>query len=223
MIDLSGHVVVLDLDDTLYLEKEFVRSGFAAVGSWMRTEHGIAGFGSACTRLFDTGIRGTIFDHALKALHPAIPPVAVSDLVEIYRRHPPQIALADDAVRFLPRLRCVASALISDGPFVSQSNKVAALDLERHIGKLILTAALPAGCGKPSPAAFEMVETWSQRSSAEHVYIADNPAKDFIAPRRRGWLTVQIQRPGRIHVGEAPTSAHAAVHAIESLDEIQLR
>ena len=32
-------------------------------------------------------------------------------------------------------------------------------------------------------------------------YVADNPEKDFVAPRRMGWRTVQINRPGRLHEG----------------------
>ena len=35
-------VVTFDLDDTLYLERDFVRSGFAAVGAWLATERGYA-------------------------------------------------------------------------------------------------------------------------------------------------------------------------------------
>lgn len=223
MIDLSGHVLVLDLDDTLYLERDFARSGFAAVGRWMHAEHGIRGFAGCCADLFDQGVRGNIFDRALESLGGRGAAVPVADLVEVYRSHKPDIALAEDASRLLSRMRGLPSALITDGPLTCQGNKVAALGLQRRLGKLVLTGALPQGCGKPNPMAFEMVEQWSGRQPQEHVYVADNPKKDFLAPRRRGWLTVQIQRPGRIHLEEAPTAAHAAVHAIDTLDAIGLR
>lgn len=223
MIDLSHHIIVLDLDDTLYLERDFAHSGFNAVGRWMETQYGVIDFGVTCTDLFDHGARGNVFDLALNTLGTQSQLVTVSELVEVYRTHKPEIVLADDAVEFLRRLRGLPCALITDGPATCQGNKIAALELEGRIGLLILTGTLPEGCGKPHPMAFERVEQWSGRPAADHVYIADNPAKDFITPRRRGWLTVQIQRPERIHLGDAPTAAHAAVHAIESLSEIILR
>lgn len=223
MIDLSAHVLVLDLDDTLYLERDYARSGFAAVGSWAEAEHGVTGLAQACLDLFEDGVRGTIFDRALQALEVDDGIIQVATLVERYRTHRPAITLAEDATRLLRRARGLPSALITDGPLTCQSNKVAALDLPRRLGKVILTGALPQGCGKPHPMAFEQVEDWSGKPPSSHVYIADNLAKDFLAPRRRGWLTVQIARPGRIHQGEAPTAAHAAVHAIATLDEIWLR
>ena len=37
------HTIVFDLDDTLYLERDFVLSGFAAVDLGLRNEQGIAG------------------------------------------------------------------------------------------------------------------------------------------------------------------------------------
>ena len=223
MIDLSGHVIVLDLDDTLYLERDYAFSGFAAVGRWIEETHGISAFAEVCTGLFDRGVRANIFDRGLASLGPEGAEISVAAMVEIYRTHKPCIALAEDAARFLRRLRFMQSALISDGPLVCQQNKLAALDLERRIGRVILTDALPCGCGKPSPVAFELVEEWSRQPAEKHVYVADNLTKDFLAPRRRGWLTVQIRRPGRVHLEDAPTGAYAAVHAIETLDEIGLR
>lgn len=223
MIDLSGHVIVLDMDDTLYHEADYARSGFAAVGRWMMAQHGIDGFANACIELFDAGVRGNVFDQALDTLGPVHKHIAISEMVAIYRAHRPKIALEQDAARLLRRLHNRPSALITDGPLDCQCNKVDALGLRGRIGKIILTAELPSGCGKPHAMPFEMVEEWSGQAPQSHVYIADNPAKDFLAPKRRGWLTVQIDRPERIHVDVAPTAAHAAVHAIESLDEISLR
>lgn len=37
-------LVIFDLDDTLFLERDFVRSGFAAVGRWMARTIGISNF-----------------------------------------------------------------------------------------------------------------------------------------------------------------------------------
>lgn len=220
MVDIADKVVVLDLDDTLYLERDFARSGFAAVGRHLEQSHGVTGYAAECARLLDEGHRGTVFDAALAAL--GLAAIEVGPLVAIYRGHVPEIALAEDAARLLARLGAQPSAIITDGPAQTQGNKVSALGLYERIGKVVLTGLLPEGCGKPHAMAYEMVEQWSGRPGAAHVYIADNAAKDFVTPRARGWTTVQILREGRIHACTAPTPEHAAHHVVASLDELAL-
>jgi len=48
-------VLVFDLDDTLYPERQFALSGFAAAGSWAEAELGIAGLAADMTRLLAPG------------------------------------------------------------------------------------------------------------------------------------------------------------------------
>jgi putative hydrolase of the HAD superfamily len=36
--------VVFDVDDTLYLERDYVRSGFDSVGAWLQRDSGVVGF-----------------------------------------------------------------------------------------------------------------------------------------------------------------------------------
>ena len=49
--------LVFDLDDTLYLERDFARSGFAAAGDWLQQELGIGGFAETGWRIFEAGDR----------------------------------------------------------------------------------------------------------------------------------------------------------------------
>jgi len=219
-VTLSHPVVVLDLDDTLYLERDFARSGFAAVGRHLEETRGVSGYAEHCARLLDEGHRGTVFDAALAAM--GLAEVDVAPLVALYRGHAPEIALAPDALRLLGRIGARASAIITDGPAQTQGNKVAALGLYERIGKVILTGLLPEGCGKPHVMAYEMVEQWSGLPPAAHVYIADNAAKDFVTPRARGWTTVQILREGRIHACTPTSAAHAADHVVGTLDALLL-
>lgn len=182
MVDISRRVVVLDLDDTLYLERDFALSGFAAVGRHVEERHGLPGYGAECVRLFEEGHRGTVFDAALGAL--GLSAIDVASLVALYRGHAPEIALAGDAARLIDRLDGHATAIITDGPGQTQGNKVAALGLYGRIGKVVLTGILPEGCAKPHAMAYAMVEQWSGRPAAEHVYIGDNAAKDFVTRAR---------------------------------------
>lgn len=214
-------LIVFDLDDTLYLERDFARSGFAVAGAWLQERAGIAGLGEVCRGLFDAGLRGRIFDEALARLGVAPDPALLEQLISIYRSHEPDIALAADAARYLDgRDSRVPSALITDGPAATQQAKVRALGLDERLGCIVCTGALGPGRSKPHPEAFERVEAWAAPYGLPLVYVADNPLKDFVTPRARGWWTVQIERPERVHHVAAPDGAHAAHARITSLDAL---
>ncbi len=212
-------VLVFDLDDTLYLERDFAFSGFAAVEAHLRALHGDSIVPGTCRNLFEQGVRGEIFNRALEHFKLPDDAVTVAALVEVYRGHAPQITLCPDTTRFLSadsRRR----AIITDGPAAMQRAKIAALGIDEHFDFIIPTGELPHGMGKPHPRAFERVMAWSGEEGASHVYIADNPAKDFIAPRALGWRTVQIDRDGRVHSPEPKSPDHGAETRIGSLDEL---
>ena len=214
-------LIVFDLDDTLYLERDFARSGFAAAGAWLHRQAGVPGLAEACCILFDAGLRTRLFDEALVRLGVAPDPSLVAQLVEIYRTHDTSIALAADAARYFGgRDGSIPCALITDGPTATQQAKVRALGLDTLLGLIVCTGSLGPGRGKPHPLAFERVEAWAASYGLPLVYVADNPVKDFVAPRSRGWWTVQIERPERVHHVEAPDAAHEAHARIASLDEL---
>src|SRR5688500_742872 len=91
------HTVVFDLDDTLYPERDFVLSGFAAVDAWLQANHRIDGFAEKAEALFAAGHRGHIFDQALELLDVSMAEALVPAMIEIYRRHPPALHLYSDA------------------------------------------------------------------------------------------------------------------------------
>lgn len=213
-------VVIFDMDDTLYLERDFARSGFKAAGAWFQRETGCRDLASMCEALFESGQRTRIFDTALAKLGLPAEPDLIELLVNIYRTHEPQIALASDADTYLrSRPARFAGGLITDGPHGTQRAKTRALGLEDRLEFIVYTDALGVGYGKPHPRAFELVEAWAP---TEHplVYVADNPLKDFVTPRARGWWTVQVARPQRVHWTTAPDALHQPHACIESLDDL---
>jgi len=213
-------VLVFDLDDTLYLERDFVRSGFRAAGDWLKSTAGIADLEGRCLALFEGGQRDRIFNLALKSLGVG-EEETLKQLIDVYRTHTPEIALAPDAERYLRSLPATQNtALISDGLAATQLAKVRALDLERRIGKVVCTGVWGREFWKPHPRAFEEVETWAGPEATQFVYVADNPVKDFVTPRARGWLTVQMERPERANTYSAPSAAHEAHAIISSFDEL---
>ncbi|WP_449470926.1 HAD family hydrolase [Sphingobium chungangianum] len=214
-------VIVFDLDDTLYLERDYVLSGLRAVGQWASNALGIDGLGEVMRARFDAGRRSQIFDDSLQEMGLAPSPPLIARMLATYRQHRPDICLAPDAKRFLAgRDGRTGFAVITDGFLDAQRRKIRALGLYGrgiHLG--ICTDKWGRECWKPNPRAFEHVERIFGRSGGSLTYVADNPSKDFTAPRSRGWRTVQIARPDRIH----KFGMHEGVKAdriIETLEEL---
>jgi putative hydrolase of the HAD superfamily len=217
---LDVDAVVLDIDDTLYLERAYVRSGFDAVGNWVSQELGIDDFGALAWAAFEAGVRGHIFDQILKSCGGACDATVITDMVARYRAHSPNIALARDAQSAIERWHgSVAMAALTDGPLTSQRAKAKALRLDRWIPLVVYTATLGQGKGKPHPAAFELVQEQVGVQGRQCVYIADNPLKDFGAPKHLGWRTVRIRRPLGLHA-DVDTGPDVD-HEIVSFDQLR--
>ena len=193
-------LVVVDVDDTLYLERDYVRSGFRAVGESI----GSTAFGDACWALFEQGVRGDTFGRAAVTVGTDAAPDLIERCVAAYRGHAPMITLLPDAVGFLDRWRGAAFlGVVTDGPAASQRAKVRALGLEGRVDRIVVTAELAPGRSKPHPAAFELLQGAAGATGRECVYVADNPAKDFVAPAALGWRTVRVRRVGGLHAAVA--------------------
>lgn len=195
-----GICIVFDMDDTLYLERDYVRSGFKAVGDWAFKNAAVEGLGAAAWRRFESGDRGDIFDRALEDVGYLQGPALVPELVAVYRAHRPNIVLAADVADSLTKLRLHAHlALITDGYPACQRNKIEALGLGRWLAYIVVTDELGSEFRKPHPQAFEHVEQHFASVATRFAYVGDNPRKDFTAPRARGWTTFRIRRDGGLH------------------------
>lgn len=197
MMHHTKMLYVVDLDDTLYLERDFVRSGFKAVDIWLSRHTPITFFFKAAWGLFKDGARGDIFNQVLDAsgyYSEGLVPI----LVGVYRNHMPVISLLPDAVEFLNAFPKERLALITDGYTEVQWNKVNALELKKHIGKIIVTGDWGKSFWKPNQRAF--LEASKGSHSRNCLYIGDNPDKDFQAPRELDWLpSIRIKRDGSLH------------------------
>jgi putative hydrolase of the HAD superfamily len=193
--------IVLDVDDTLYLERDYVASGFQAVSRLIEDEFGVSGFVDRAWAIFLSGRRGDVFDRALCELELARSDDLVAAMVACYRGHVPRISLLADAAHLIGRATRAGMplAVITDGPAESQWSKIRALGLEAVCDPIIVTSASPGIRPKPDPSAFRHVQEHWAIGPPELVYVGDNPAKDFLAPSGLGWRTVRVRRPGALH------------------------
>jgi putative hydrolase of the HAD superfamily len=216
-------VIVFDLDDTLYLEIDFVRSGFAAVDRWVNDRFAILGFFDRAWALFEAGRRGDVFDRALLELGIPVSPGLVRHLVDIYRGHAPSIQLAPDAEETLDALcHRRSAALLTDGFGTTQARKVAALGLTGRLRPIIYTDELGSDMQKPHPQGFLAIQKEFGLGAREFVYVADNPAKDFVGPRGLGWKTVRVRRPEGQYAQLSVEPAQEADNTVTSLRELDL-
>jgi len=204
-------VLVFDLDDTLYPEREYALSGFRAVGEWVRDAWGAQGFYAAANRAFEEGVRGTVFNRALEALGLAERAAEIPTLVEVFRGHAPDIRLHDDGAWAIDHFkRECALAILTDGYLVTQQRKVAALGLESRFELIIYTDAFGREAWKPSEVPYRAVMEHFSVDGARCTYVGDNPAKDFVAARGLGWRTIQIVRAdGEYRKSQVPESYRA--------------
>ncbi|HET6429009.1 MAG TPA: HAD family hydrolase [Phycisphaerae bacterium] len=190
--------VVFDLDDTLFREGDYVRSGLAAVDRRLGGNGKYAGW---MWRRFLAGRRGDMFDALGRRYRLGLSAAGIAELVEVYRRHAPAIRPCRGVVELLRALRRrgIRSAVLSDGFLPAQQLKLDALHLAELFDEVLFTESIGRQAWKPSPIGFEKLR---RRMGAPHercAYVADNPAKDFVAPNALGWLTIQWRRGGQVH------------------------
>ena len=214
--------VIFDLDDTLYPERAYAFSGFTAVAAAFEDRLGDRKETAAQMQwLFDTEHRPRVFNTLLAKRGMPEDQQLIRSMIETYRAHAPTITLHTDADAALTRLRDhYKLGLISDGPPVSQWAKIDALGLRNRLNEIIITGELSPEYSKPHPAAFELMSSRLGVESAQCVYVADNPAKDFIAPNTLGWTTIQIARPEGIYRDVPAAEGGVPDHLIDTLDEL---
>jgi len=199
-----GHRLVgFDLDDTLYLEREYVRSGF-------RTVADAVGQGDEeCEEIFGllwgdflAGVRGSAFDRLLQRKSYG-QRWSVPELVSLYREHRPAIGLLEGCGQLLADLvrKGLRVAIVTDGPAASQKKKIEALGLAEWASPIILTETLGRGAGKPNPAGFQAVTDELGIEPKDCLYVADNPLKDFRGARHAGWGSARLRISGQLRCG----------------------
>jgi putative hydrolase of the HAD superfamily len=198
-------VVVFDLDDTLYPEREFVRSGFRAVAKFIERETGADVYQqlvAAHSTQRPDPFGSILADYRL--------PFDKQLLVCIYREHDPSLTLAPGVSRLLAQLRASGRrlGLLTDGRSITQRKKLRSLGVEASFDAVVISEEF--GSAKPAERNYRHFE---QRFSAPHfVYIGNDVTKDFIAPNRLGWQTVCVlDDGGHIHPQEIDKIPPAAL------------
>lgn len=169
--------VIFDLDDTLYSEKEYVKSGYKVVSDYLG-----GGYEERLWSFFEAG--KPAIDELLKELGQENEKAKV---LEVYRSHKPDIHLYPGVAEMMEKLKAkgIKVGIITDGRSEGQRNKLEALGLD--VDDVIITDELGGvQFRKPCDIAFRILITRWRLNPADIVYVGDNPAKDFQAPQQLG-------------------------------------
>lgn len=177
-------IVVFDLDDTLYKETDYLLSAYHAIADAVHLD--------VVDEMLDWYHVGKNVFLCLQEKYNV--DLSLTELLEVYRYHDPQISLIPESDVLLSHLRreYIKVGIISDGRSKTQRNKLKALGLE-WIEDVVISEEF--GSEKPCEANYLYFE--KKYPGYYFTYIADNLKKDFITPNRLGWYTVCLKDDGR--------------------------
>jgi len=193
-------LVIFDLDDTLYPELDFVRSGFKVVSMIISRDFGFDSnhIYRLLLDLFNED-KKFVFNRLLSELN-IYDSEYLDKLIFIYRNHYPNISLYEDAKEILNQFKeNYLLGLITDGSPNTQRLKVKALNIESYFNCIIYTGEKGENYKKPSVYPFLDMINCLRVKSRETVYVGDNLEKDFKGPKDIGILTIRVLRDDGIY------------------------
>lgn len=203
-------VIVFDLDDTLYDEIDFVKSGFKEIARYLNDGK----YYEFMLNTFEKEGSGKIFDRLKDRFNLS---VSLHKLIEIYRFHIPELKLDEESRAVLEFSVKYDLALISDGHYLMQQNKFNALGLDKYIHFPVFTDFYHTAKLEVKP--FEIVMNKFQ-DNKNFVYVSDNPQKDFIVPNKLGWKSIRYKNPNGIYrkyESDATVEVERKIDIIEAL------
>ncbi len=188
----SSILIVFDLDDTLYPELDFVKSGFRNLASQLTPNTSEITY-DILWNLFLEDSKAVI-DRYLAKYQSRL---SKEQLISAYRFHKPQLTLDPIVKEIIEDLSGQGPlALITDGAAQMQHQKFEALGLTPYFKLTIFSDEF--GTSKPDPILYKKVmDTFPEYS--KFAYIADNPKKDFITPQALKWTSIRIKSPNGIY------------------------
>lgn len=188
--------IVFDLDDTLYAEKEYVRSGYKAIANILpqvkqMEEKLWQAFEQKKAAIDVVLITEGIYTEELK-----------QKCLSVYRSHRPDIHFYDGAEELLCQLRANGYKLgvITDGRPEGQWAKIKALGLDNLVDHIIVTDELGGvEYRKPNKMAFEMMQKLFDVPFEEICYVGDNIQKDFLAPEMLGMKSILFKNKNGLY------------------------
>ena len=193
-------VVCFDLDDTLYKEIDFLKSGYKKVAELVGKRFNLDVW-SIYDQLLQWYYKG---DNAFVRLNEEYGiDNPIEDYLNVYRYHLPSIVLSEETKSILTKLKEEGTiiAIITDGREITQRQKIEALGLSEWVNNDFIFINEAKEYFKPNHWSFDwmMMHCYEQfpDSKLSFYYVGDNTDKDFIAPNELGWTSVCLLDNGK--------------------------
>lgn len=198
---MKNKLIVFDIDDTLYDEIDYVKSGYRAVADYVEKKYGVQDIYDRLMTLFAKSPKN-VFNRLLDELSNRYDDSEVIDLVNTYRRHKPDIKLSHEISDTLNILKNkYYLAVVSDGNYETQKLKCESLGLDEFFNAIVLTDRYGKDYWKPSRKPFDILSNKFGIKLNDMYYVGDNPAKDFYLSIY-GINTVRFYNPNGVHFAE---------------------
>lgn len=179
--------LIFDMDDTLYGEKEYVRSGYRQIAELFPE---ISGVEERLWQLFEE--KKAAIDVFLEEIGRNSQEMKQRCL-HAYRYQIPKIHLYPGVEEMLCQLKAQGFLLgvITDGRPEGQRAKIRVLGLEKLVDEIIVTDELGGiESRKPNPLAFKKMKERFGVEYCEMCYVGDNVSKDFVSPENLGMRSI---------------------------------
>lgn len=204
--------VIFDLDDTLYSEKQYVRSGYKKVGEYL-------GRSDAAEKLYKFFEEGKpAIDEYLSEIHENDKKV---ECLKIYRNQLPEIELYDGVIELIEKLKVkgIKVGIITDGRPEGQRSKLKILGLDKIIEDIIITDELGGiQFRKPCDIAFRVMQRKWGIPFEQIIYVGDNLNKDFQACRQLGMRWKYFRNEDGLYFNDE----YITKNMIEKLQDIRI-
>ena len=193
-------VVIFDLDDTLYKEIDFLKSGYRKVAELVAKQ-----YGCDARLIYDRLLRWYYNgDNAFACMNEEYGfSNPINEYLDIYRYHHPTITLSEETKDTLSKLKEDGAALgiITDGREITQKQKFEALGLEQWIPMDMIMINEDKKYFKPNHWSYDrmMLKCYKKYPDKDLIfnYVGDNTEKDFIAPNELGWTSICLLDDGK--------------------------
>lgn len=191
---------VFDLDDTLYSEYEFVKSGFMSVAKHISKNYNLSKkvIFHELIEIFHKHGRGKVFNIFFENNNIKYPGNYIYELVDIYRYHQNyDIQLYDGAEALIKYLikKNKKIAILTDTNWLVQKKKVKTLNLNSLVDKVYYSNKHKTK--KPDIKLYNMILDYFKVEFHKTVWIGDDPNSDFEVPKKMGGITIRIKN-GRL-------------------------
>lgn len=181
---IKTKALVLDLDDTLYAEFDYLKSAYRFIAQQL-TDRPQTLF-EKMLQQYQQGLN--VFEELTKHYM-----VEMETLLNWYRFHEPDIQLFSGVRSSLERFKdTYRYAIITDGRSETQRNKLTALGLNNWLETVVISEEM----GTQKPHILNYRKVMQDLDCDEYIYIGDNLKKDFVTANQLGWMTICLKDQG---------------------------